>query len=496
MFFGKALYATAGLPGYFAGGGRIGYIYQGPNTTFTFHNGSSLTLENTANVIGDMTGVVDGPSFYEKFCTPRDPATSASTTEEGDGNGQVPGYPEPVLATKDGTVSGYYLEGEGLEDVAVIVLLAFESESPAEFQAVTHDFFAEAKAAGKTKLVVDFQANGGGYILQGYDFFRQLFPDVQEDGFSRWKANDAFLAMSHIISDFSEDFDPYTSDQETLISLYETWFNYHYDLDLTLEAFETFEDKFAPHVYKDTRYTALMRWNLTDPLTTTNETFGMGMEISGYGSLQNLTQPFRAEDIVLLYDGVCASTCTLASEMLRIQGGVKSVAFGGRPNKGPIQGVGGVKGSQVLQYGDILSYAQESAKLTNDTDQLAELARYSALPVQRSTAAAVNVRDQILRGNVKDGLPAQFVAEDADCRLYWTAPMISDVSEIWKAAANSAFNGAKCAHGGIKPPAPGKHGKHPHVGAPHHHRLLNTVDRTPIKHSKEWHAIHQLKVID
>lgn len=491
MFFGKALNASASLSGYFAGGGRIGYIYQGPNTTFTFQNGTTLVLENTASIVGDMTGVVDGKSFYEKFCTPRDPETGAPG--ESDGDGQVPGYPKPVLATKDGIVSGYYLEGEGLEDVAVIVLLAFESESPPEFQAVAHDFFAEAKAAGKTKLVVDFQANGGGLILQGYDFFRQLFPRIQEDGFSRWKANDAYLSMSHVISDAVKDFDPYTSDDETLISLYETWFNYRYDLNLTLENFESFADKFAPHFYKDTPYTALMRWNLTDPLTTTNKTFGVDMEIAGYGSLQNLTQPFRAEDIVLLYDGVCASTCTLASEMLRIQGGVKSVAFGGRPKNGPIQGVGGVKGSQVLQYSDILTYAQLTANLTNSTEHLAELHRYTPLPVQRSTAAAVNVRDQILRDNVNDGLPAQFVAEEADCRLYWTAPMISDVTEIWKAAANSAFNGATCAHGGIEPSSSTKGLSHVQ---PPRTRLLDKVDRTPAKHSDEWLAIHQLKVID
>ena len=59
-----------------------------------------------------------------------------------------------------------------------------------------------------------------------------------------------------------------------------------------------------------------MRWNLNDPLTTTNTTYGMGIEITGYGSRQNFTQPFAAADIILLYDGYCASTCTLLSEFL------------------------------------------------------------------------------------------------------------------------------------------------------------------------------------
>lgn len=94
-----------------------------------------------------------------------------------------PGYPAPILITSDGIVSGYYLNGTGFEDVAVISLLAFESESIVEFQTVAQDFFAAAKRDGKTKLVIDLSANGGGYILQGYDLFRQLFPSIVQDGY-------------------------------------------------------------------------------------------------------------------------------------------------------------------------------------------------------------------------------------------------------------------------------------------------------------------------
>ncbi|KAH7310470.1 hypothetical protein B0I35DRAFT_74703 [Stachybotrys elegans] len=490
-FFEKALSASTGLTGYFRGGGRNGIIYQGPNTTFTFEDGSVESFENKAFILGNMTGVVDGNTFYTRFCTPRDPPPRAPSAP---GNFQVPGYPKPFIATQDGIVSGYYLSGEGLDNVAVISLLAFQSQSTAEFHAVVGDFLAEAKAAGKTKLVVDFQGNAGGYILLGYDFFRQLFPSIQEDGFTRWKGNDGFLAISDIFSKAVDGLDPFTSDDEFLINMYETWFNFRYDLNLTLDNFETFEDKFAPHIYKDTRYTALMRWNLSDPLTTVNRTFGLGTPVAGYGTLQNLTQPFAAEDIVILYDGFCASTCTIASEMLRIQGGVKSIAMGGRPQEGPIQGIGGVKGSQILYFGDILYYVQAAASLTDDEEQLAELDRYKALPARRSTAAAVNVRDQILRDNVNDGLPAQFVVEEADCRLYWTAPMINDVTEVWNAAANAAFNGAKCVFGGIAPSTSRIASATGRVSRPPA-RLSDRIDRTPDEHSDAWLAVHLQKAV-
>jgi hypothetical protein len=452
MFFEKANFAVNGGFGYFSGGGRIRYIYQGENTTFTFENGTVLTLENRAAVKADMSGVVDGAAYYQKFCTPAPISSSAATAEiaaAGEG-GSIPGYPAPVIATDDGIVAGYYLSGPGLDDVAVIVALAFENEQPSEFQAVAADFYDMAVAAGKKKLVIDFQGNGGGYILQGYDFFRQLFPKIDPFGASRWKENDAYMAISHIYSDAVAKLDPYTSSDADLISAYESWFNYRYDLNLTGQPFLTFEDKFAPHIYKNTPYTNLMRWNLTDPLTTVNDTFGMGMEITGYGSLSNATQPFLPENIVMLYDGVCASTCTIASELLRLQGGVQSIAMGGRPQPGPIQGVGGVKGAQTLSYGSINSYVGLAQEIgTGTPEQKAALARYSMLPIQRSTSSAVNSRDAILPDNVNDGTPAQFVAEEADCRLYWTEGMVKDVTEVWKAAANAAFNGATCNYGGI-----------------------------------------------
>jgi hypothetical protein len=47
----------------------------------------------------------------------------------------------------------------------------------------------------------------------------------------------------------------------------------------------------------------------------------------------------------LLYDGFCASTCSIFSELMKNLGGVQSIAVGGRPQLGPMQGVGGVKGS-------------------------------------------------------------------------------------------------------------------------------------------------------
>ena len=130
-----------------------------------------------------------------------------------------------------------------------------------------------------------------------------------------------------------------------MINMFESFPNYRYDLNLTDHHFTSVPEKIGPAMFNGDNFTNIIRWNLNDPLTTINSTFGIGMDITGYRSRKNFTQPFAAEDIVLLYDGYCASTCTLFSEFLRIQAGIKSISIGGRPSKDPMQTLGGTKGA-------------------------------------------------------------------------------------------------------------------------------------------------------
>lgn len=114
-----------------------------------------------------------------------------------------------------------------------------------------------------------------------------------------------------------------------------------------------------------------------------------------------------------------------------------------------MQGVGGVKGAEGLVFDQIYQYINSVSRFTTNSTVKSGLQRFKTLPMERSVAAGINAQDQILRDNINNGIPSQYITEEADCRLYWTAPMISEVTEIWKSAANSAFNGAKCAYGGI-----------------------------------------------
>ena len=101
-----------------------------------------------------------------------------------------------MVISSDHVVSGYFLDSPGYTDVAVLSMLTFEPELPAEFQYVVQTFIADAKAAGKTKMIIDVSANGGGYILQGYDTFRQFFPQIEQAGYTRYRYTEALQLMA------------------------------------------------------------------------------------------------------------------------------------------------------------------------------------------------------------------------------------------------------------------------------------------------------------
>ena len=312
LFYSPAFEAAApGWKGFFAGSGRQGYVYPGATTTFAFENGTTFVYENTASVKGDFSGVTDGNSFYQVFCTgpPDSTPTSASTTTAvstatptATASGPVvpAGYPTPVVITPDQSAAGYYIPD--LPDVAVLSLLSFDPDVPVDFQMAVQEFFADALAAGKTKLVIDLSANGGGLILQGYDTFRQLFPQIIQDGFTRFRNQEGFdLIAEEYAAIIPANYSPATASAD-LINIFESAPNYRFDYNITDQPFTSLQAKLGPQTYHGDNFTNIIRWDLDDPILTINATFGMGEEITGYGNRSNFTQPFAAENIIMVCD--------------------------------------------------------------------------------------------------------------------------------------------------------------------------------------------------
>lgn len=99
---------------------------------------------------------------------------------------------------------------------------------------------------------------------------------------------------------------------------------------------------------------------------------------------------------------------------------------------------GDARNTTSADVGDLS--ASEISVLTQNLDTYA---------LNRSTDTSLNVRDNILRDHLQDGVPAQFVYEATDCRLFYTPRSIVDPQEQWRQAAEAAWGSGGCVAGGL-----------------------------------------------
>ncbi|KAF9731800.1 hypothetical protein PMIN01_09729 [Paraphaeosphaeria minitans] len=452
----------SGLGG-FTGAGRGRYVPLNANTTLEFANGTKLTIVNTAKSYFNFQNVTSGADLRRKIVFDEDSDAKlrpevippASAPPELNQAAAPPlGYPAPVVPGPQNLINGFYIDGPGYENVAVLQVPSFVSSSYAElaFQVTSQKFLQKAWSEGKTKLIIDLQANGGGTILQGYDLFKQLFPTLDPYGGSRFRYN---LALDLIGQAFSGAVGQSPRDAGlkniTLRSIQSSYFDYHTDQTADGKPFDSWAQKVGPNTARKGKkisrvslptltradnYTSISRWNTTDIYIP----YQAGINITDFS---NQTR-WKSEDIVLLTDGYCASTCSIFAELMTQQGHVRTIALGGRSNANRIQAVGGVKGANIYQWAFIQQYAAQAIYL-NNTFQTSALKEYnSGKALGRSYGNGINVRDAV-RSDDDSGIALQFKYEEADCRLYFTPEMTVSVTAIWKAAADALWSDpSKC----------------------------------------------------
>ncbi|KAK0620702.1 peptidase S41 family protein [Immersiella caudata] len=449
--------------------------YQGPNLTLTYDNGETRTEANFA-IIRDganFTGVNTGEDYYQRFCNPDtapQAATATSTilipaptpTQTAAAAPSISGYPFPVIRDSgSNTTSGYFLNGTGYEDVAVLAVTSFSPGGDmgflaymTDFQRVVEQFLALCKANNKKKLVIDLAANGGGYIVAGYELFNQIFPGIPLFRADNLRETESLRHMAEVSGDFLTDilnFDGSgTNDgdadadtvarnrafqalqQSPIIGNIVPGGVYAPDgTNLT-----TVDAILDPVIIKGDRFTAYAY----TPLNETSSSFN----ISGTGHRANLPPAvFAPEDVVLLTDGTCGSTCTLFAYLMIQQLDVKATVVGGRPQTGPMQSVAGVEGAQVFFLPSLQSAASAVLTLSPDlnvTDsELAILDEGYALRRAASPAnpGGVNGKNAFMKADAET--PLQFLYQAANCRFFYTKEMLFGPGEVWKRAVDATW---------------------------------------------------------
>lgn len=159
----------------------------------TFRNGTTAHIGHYAATLSNLTGVVDGPSFFQKFCTPEGKNATETQTEASPSSNMssvapiipttavpfmavpsqtafpgLPGFPAPYIISDDGIIAGYFPKEE--PDLAVLTVASFlpaelSGVGVTQFSNVVRMFLASAQTANKTRLVIDLRDNNGGLCL-------------------------------------------------------------------------------------------------------------------------------------------------------------------------------------------------------------------------------------------------------------------------------------------------------------------------------------------
>lgn len=172
-----------------------GLTYQGPSLTVTYDNGEVHKGEfvAAARFGANFTGVNTGEDYYNRFCNPEAASstptstvpnstpTSPSTPSMPPPIIPVPRYPFPLIRDAGyNNTSGYFLNGTGYEDIAVLAISGFEVDDVDSYlylldmQSTVAGFLEKCRASNKTRLVIDVTGNGGGYVAGAYAVFAQV----------------------------------------------------------------------------------------------------------------------------------------------------------------------------------------------------------------------------------------------------------------------------------------------------------------------------------
>ncbi|KAI9650895.1 hypothetical protein NHQ30_000930 [Ciborinia camelliae] len=448
LFFSPAFNVTGG-GNVFNTGQMLGLKSDFYN--YTFENGTTKSVQNLAVAKISFDGIDSGQALFDTInpsaSTTNETATATTNTSvQITTTTSLAGYPTPVIIHRDGYTSGYFLPNSS---VAVLAMQSFidpaenDSDAPLIQSEVVASFLDSCRKYNKTKLIVDVQANGGGAVIEGYDTFQRIFPGLEPYGASRMRDTEVSRFLGNVFTE-----------------------------SLGVGGQPDANNEFEVQTYVDVNGSAFANWTALDPPDTIyNDTFTtqtrfstafLTRDLPQNGSLSLGPQIFESKNIALLYDGSCGSTCAVFSEFMKSQGGVRSVVMGGRPQTGPMQGVAGSKGSEVLQFTQIDSYIAQlpqiitnltlkslSIPTTPSTSSL-PLGAMVPWPLGNSTTQGTNSRLNFrnnMRQNDTSYTPLQFIYEASNCRLFYRKEDMYDMQGLWKRVENTVWGSGKCVEG-------------------------------------------------
>lgn len=439
--------------------------WPGPSSLFEFQNGTRKIVETLATTDSDALDARNGTAMYDRTCLSQKPSLSSRSTASNSQDSKT-GYPKKGIHADDNVISGYFPKQDALRDTAILTIPTFVT-LPSSLSPFVKDFLRNATEQGKKKLIIDLSGNPGGSILSGFSLFAEIFPGKEIHLGTRFRSHESANLLGRVLSHMNDS----AVLEEAIIS----GIPFLYQVQVTPDqerGFESWKDLYGPHELLGTNTSSLLAvFNIT--AISNNGT----SPINGYGPipLDPKKPAFAPDDITIvstciaprmilttdslqITDGYCASTCITFVTLMKEQG-VRSIAFGGRPRKGPMQAMGGVKGAQSMELAALWQYfdsAQNhiarSAETKSPVLSHDEWKRFNETAVPNPNdfslavyPGAVNLRSTYARDD--DTTPLQFVYEAAECRRFFTVDNYFSQESVWIAAAEAMFGDGKCVEG-------------------------------------------------
>ena len=408
---------------------------------------SDSSAAATSTLAAAATSSTDSSSDDTSIITST-PTPSASATPSSWSYAPFPTNPivaQPNLGLDNGGVlSGYFLN-DGISAILSIPSFEVTGEAVLSFSNTIGDFISQTKAAGRTRIIIDLQRNMGGSDILAIDAFKQFFPSIDAFNGARLRANSFEDALGNT-------FTTYYNTQQMNESFYEAlsadvWVAPVYLNAATGANFTSWPEFFGPHPDHGDLFTTVQRDNLSsiifDENASDDSDTSSGIVIYGYGNRSvTAPQPFAADQIVLLSDAFCSSSCATFVELMHHQGGARTVVAGGRPELGPMQFASGSRGAQSYYNLDL------------DTDiEVAQILNSSITPLPQDSNdidfyinyAQLNIKDSIRKD---EDFPLQFGYEAADCRIFYTTWTVYNFENLWNYVIDAFFrNPELCING-------------------------------------------------
>ncbi|KAJ6485512.1 hypothetical protein C8R45DRAFT_274789 [Mycena sanguinolenta] len=261
------------------------------------------------------------------------------------------------------------------------------------------------KAAGVEKIIVDNSGNRGGFIFAGAIALWSLWPQDLYPGFP------AVFRESDLIRR--------ESDVAAQSGLGESEYSYFFYRDLNyvlLQNNSQFMETPVPQVVNGVPDAYSKRFF---------DDFGDNSS----AVTDFTTPPFAGEDYVFVANSICASTCSIFSSYLFQKHGVRSAVFGGTPASILSQFDGGVKGSEVTDFDEVIFELQLAGL---DSDPAAPQ------PYPISASFTMNFRNAIPYIDQQEGI-LEYVFEPDTKKYQFTHDQYNSPQKIWEFVAGEFF---------------------------------------------------------